>query len=88
MSTAGAELVNMDGTALAQAQAPADGPAAAVADTQKSADNNELQEVVVTGTSIRGVAPIGSNVITVDQAKIKDIRIVRTVVGGATVYQA
>jgi hypothetical protein len=29
------------------------------------------EEVVVTGTSIRGVAPVGSNVITVDQEAIK-----------------
>lgn len=30
-----------------------------------------LEEVVVTGTSIRGVAPIGSNVITLDQTAIQ-----------------
>jgi len=30
-----------------------------------------MQEVVVTGTSIRGVAPIGSNVITLDQTAIQ-----------------
>jgi iron complex outermembrane receptor protein len=33
-------------------------------------DNNELTEVVVTGTSIRGVAPVGSNLITVDRTEI------------------
>jgi iron complex outermembrane receptor protein len=32
-----------------------------------------LEEVVVTGTSIRGVAPIGSNVITVDQAAMQAV---------------
>ena len=38
--------------------------------SQPSADT-ELQEVVVTGTSIRGVAPIGSNVVTVGQKEIE-----------------
>ena len=30
-----------------------------------------VEEVTVTGTSIRGVAPVGSNVITVDQQAIR-----------------
>jgi iron complex outermembrane receptor protein len=37
------------------------------------ADSTALEEVVVTGTSIRGVAPIGSNVITVDQAAMQAV---------------
>src|SRR5512139_2369927 len=45
---------------LATAQA-ADEPAAA----------GELQEVVVTGTSIRGAAPVGSNLITVGREEIE-----------------
>jgi len=36
-----------------------------------SATDTTLEEVVVTGTSIRGVAPIGSNVITLDQTAIR-----------------
>jgi iron complex outermembrane receptor protein len=31
----------------------------------------ELEQVVVTGTSIRGVAPVGANVIVLDQAQIR-----------------
>jgi iron complex outermembrane receptor protein len=31
----------------------------------------EVEQVVVTGTSIRGVAPVGANVITLDQAQIR-----------------
>src|ERR1700753_2973044 len=42
-------------------------PAAAPASNAEGA----LEEVVVTGTSIRGVAPIGSNVITLDQTAIQ-----------------
>src|SRR5581483_1494159 len=38
--------------------------------TDQSADA-QLEEVVVTGTSIRGVAPIGSNVVTVGQKEIE-----------------
>src|ERR1044071_2373694 len=32
-----------------------------------------VEEVTVTGTSIRGLAPIGSNLITVDQQQITDV---------------
>jgi hypothetical protein len=34
-------------------------------------DTESVEAVTVTGTSIRGIAPIGSNVITVDQDSIK-----------------
>ena len=44
------------------------GPPAASA---APATDATLEEVVVTGTSIRGVAPIGSNVITLDQTAIR-----------------
>jgi iron complex outermembrane recepter protein len=33
-------------------------------------DANELAEVVVTGTSIRGVAPVGSNLISVSSQEL------------------
>lgn len=36
-----------------------------------SGDSTQVDEVVVTGTSIRGVAPIGSQLIQLDQAEIK-----------------
>ncbi len=42
----------------AQAQTPAPAP---------------VEEVTVTGTSIRGIAPVGSNLITVDQQQISDV---------------
>src|SRR5438094_9685700 len=42
---------------------------ATVAQAQNS--NTAIEEVVVTGTSIRGVAPVGSNLITIDQAAIE-----------------
>jgi iron complex outermembrane receptor protein len=44
------------------------GPAPTAAEP---ATQTTLEEVVVTGTSIRGVAPIGSNVITLDQTAIQ-----------------
>src|SRR3569833_667722 len=50
--------------AVAQESGP---PAAAPAPNAEGT----LEEVVVTGTSIRGVAPIGSNVITLDQTAIQ-----------------
>ena len=34
---------------------------------------NSVEQVTVTGTSIRGLAPIGSNLITVDQQQISDV---------------
>ena len=37
----------------------------------KTADADTLQEVVVTGTNIRGVAPVGSNLITMDRTQIE-----------------
>jgi iron complex outermembrane receptor protein len=40
---------------------------------QAKADDDVVSEIVVTGTLIRGVAPVGTNVIGVDEAKIKSI---------------
>src|SRR3569833_3106742 len=56
--------------AVAQESGP---PAAAPAPNAEGT----LEEVVVTGTSIRGVAPIGSNVITLDQTAIQATGAVR-----------
>ena len=53
---AAASIFAMD---AAQAQAPA------------PASDQAVEEVVVTGTSIRGTAPVGSNLITVDQKAIE-----------------
>jgi iron complex outermembrane receptor protein len=39
--------------------------------TASAQDAESVEAVTVTGTSIRGIAPIGSNVITVDEAAIK-----------------
>src|ERR1700735_3470116 len=39
--------------------------------TDVSKDADELQEVVVTGTLIRGIAPTGSPVVTLDNAAIQ-----------------
>jgi iron complex outermembrane receptor protein len=65
-------LAQASGPSVQSAGPPAAGPAAP---TQGSgaADSGVLEEVVVTGTSIRGVAPIGSNVITVDQAAMQAV---------------
>lgn len=38
---------------------------------QAAAPADELQEIIVTGTSIRGVAPVGANVITIDREAIE-----------------
>ena len=54
---AGASLTALP--ALAQSAAPASG-------------GDSIEEVVVTGTSIRGVAPVGSNVISVGQDAIEE----------------
>ena len=47
------------------------GPPSSATTTPASGAETTLEEVVVTGTSIRGVAPIGSNVITLDQTAIQ-----------------
>ena len=53
---------------VGRATAQGAGPPQAAADPNTQ---EELQEVVVTGTSIRGVAPIGSNVVTLGQKEIE-----------------
>jgi len=37
------------------------------------AGNDAVEQVTVTGTSIKGLAPVGSNLITVDQQAITDV---------------
>jgi iron complex outermembrane receptor protein len=51
------------------APTPAPAPPATAASTTETVPN-ELDEVVVTGTSIRGVAPVGSNLITLGRDQI------------------
>jgi iron complex outermembrane receptor protein len=55
------------------AQAPADGASAASAAQAAApvASNTEVQAIVVTGTQIRGVAPVGAPVVSVSQADIQ-----------------
>ncbi len=52
-----------------------------VAHAQNSPADNSVEQVTVTGTSIKGIAPVGSNLITVDQQAI-------TNVGAVTVSEA
>jgi iron complex outermembrane receptor protein len=54
------------------ARKPPAPPAEAVAVPARPAMPDVIEEVVVTGTSIRGVAPVGSNLMTVDRATIDD----------------
>jgi len=54
--------------AHAQSVAPATSTTTATAAT--TSDDNQLQEVVVTGTLLRGIAPTGTNLIDVSQADI------------------
>src|SRR5215469_157162 len=56
-------------TAVAQAQTPAPAP------------DNSVEQVTITGTSIRGLAPVGANLITVDQKQLSDV-------GAVTVSEA
>jgi iron complex outermembrane receptor protein len=57
----------MSGTALAAAGLVLTGAARAA----ETGTPSEVEQVVVTGTSIHGVAPVGANVITIDQAQIR-----------------
>ena len=43
------------------------------AQAQNATPDTSVESVVVTGTSIRGIAPVGSNLITVDQQQISDV---------------
>jgi iron complex outermembrane receptor protein len=59
-STIAIVTVSFFATAEAQPAAPAN-------------SDNSVEQVVVTGTSIRGIAPVGSNLITVDQQQMSDV---------------
>lgn len=56
--------------AHAQSKPQDPGSGAIAGASQSDVPTDSLSEVVVTGTSIRGVAPVGSNVMTVDRAEI------------------
>jgi iron complex outermembrane receptor protein len=58
------------GAAPAQTAAGTAGPAAA-ATAAPAADDQALEAIVVTGTLIRGAAPVGSTLIAVDQADLQ-----------------
>lgn len=56
---------------VAQSTAP-DAPPASLASSDGAPTNNpDSQEIVVTGTSIRGIAPVGSNLMSVGQDAIR-----------------
>jgi iron complex outermembrane recepter protein len=61
-------VVGWAAPAVVTAQETAEGPAAAASSTQPE---EKLEEVIVTGTSIRGAPPVGSNVITVGREAIE-----------------
>src|SRR5579885_2246078 len=46
---------------------------ASAAHGQNGPSENSVEAVTVTGTSIRGLAPVGSNLITVDEQAITDV---------------
>ncbi|HWS67818.1 MAG TPA: hypothetical protein VN325_34035, partial [Steroidobacteraceae bacterium] len=51
--------------------ARAQGVSDAAGPSKNTAKSDELEEVIVTGTSIRGAPPVGSNVITVGREAIE-----------------
>ncbi len=65
--------VNRNRTVVTAALAALAGAATSVRAQQPPASvaDPNAEEIVVTGTSIRGVAPVGSNLITVDRAQIE-----------------
>src|SRR5258708_12141296 len=61
-------------SAHAQGASDAAGPSSQGSQAEKTkntAKSDELEEVIVTGTSIRGAPPVGSNVITVGREAIE-----------------
>lgn len=64
------------------AQNTAQSPPAKESPAQPAEDSSQgaaaLPEVVVTGTLIRGVAPVGSNLITIDQTAIQELGLTST----------
>ncbi len=69
----GARQVALSGTALVAVMVLAASPAWAQAPAQQTDETTTLDELVVTGTSIRGVPPTGSNLIAVTREDIQAI---------------
>ena len=73
-----AMAVGLSGTALAQSTPPAQpaapqaAPAAPDTSTPTTQPPSPIEQVVVTGTRIRGVAPVGSTIISVGQEEIQN----------------
>lgn len=44
----------------------------------KASDKSQLQTVVVTGTSLRGIAPVGTNVVTFNKAAVQETGVTST----------
>ncbi len=63
--------IALSGTSLVAAMFLAAGPVFAQTPAQATDDSPEEEEVIVTGTSIRGVPPTGSNLISVTRADIE-----------------
>lgn len=69
-SGAQAQTTSADSAPVAAAADPAQAAAPAPGDPQASAGAAGVPDIVVTGTSIRGVAPVGSNLISVGRGDI------------------
>ncbi|MGE0595379.1 MAG: TonB-dependent receptor plug domain-containing protein [Hyphomonadaceae bacterium] len=67
------EITPANTLALEQDQSPQPGRANAETRVRAEANSNAEadEEIVVTGTRIRGAAPVGSNVVTIDRAEIE-----------------
>ncbi|MDO9222076.1 MAG: TonB-dependent receptor plug domain-containing protein, partial [Caulobacter sp.] len=79
--------IALSGTALAAATLLAAGPAWAQAETPPAADSTTIDELVVTGSSIRGVPPTGSNLISVTREQIEVLGVANTPDMSATIPQ-
>src|SRR5579862_9468793 len=62
---------------IASAQA-APGAAAGTTSTASAESENSLTEIVVTGTSLRGVAPAGAETFAIDSAQIQATSVLST----------
>ncbi|PZU07552.1 TonB-dependent receptor [Sphingomonas sp.] len=66
----GAAALGMSGSSVALAQQPAMAPAQTPAEQGPAVDADAAKEIIVTGSSIRGAPPVGSNLISIGQAQI------------------
>lgn len=67
--------VALSGMAVAlAAMAPSSSAQAqqATADAKPAANDDQVQEIIVTGTLIRGIAPVGSNAISIGESKLTE----------------